>query len=305
MDNAQMKKTLEKTRAELAECLEDLELFRLLAHNIQVGTFLQQDGKFLYINDQMALYAGYSRNDLLGRDFLEFVHPDDREMVVSRAIARCRGEDVPNCYDFRVVHRDGSTVWVRLLAAAVTYRGRPAVVGNFVDITGRVREMQKLEEATSSLSEKLTEKEMELAKRAQELTAVNKALQQIAAQSRSDVVHFKNRVMGNVEELVMPLIGRMKEGPLTDDQMVSINVLESNLTQIMDSFVARMGTRERNLSPREMEVANLVRQGHSSKEIASILQTTRRAVEFHRDNIRKKLGIKKSRKNLRSFLTAN
>lgn len=305
MDTAAIKKELLKTRAELSECLEDLELFRLLVHNNQVGTFLQQDGKFLYINDQLALYAGYSRNDILGRDFIDFVHPDDREMVVSRAIARCRGENVPSRYDMRVIHRDGSTVWVRLLAAAVTYQGRPAVAGNFMDITGRVIEMQKLEDVTLSLSEKLTEKEMELAKRAQELTAVNKALQQIAAQSRSDVIHFKNRVMGNVDELVMPLISRLKDGPLNDDQTVSINVLESNLTQIMDSFVARMGSRERNLSPKEMEVANLVRQGHSSKEIASILQTTRRAVEFHRDNIRKKLGIKKSRKNLRGFLNAN
>lgn len=305
MDTAQLKKELEKTRAELDECLKDLELFRIIAHSTQVGTFLQQDGRFLYINEQLALYAGYSINDLLGRDFMEFVHPDDREMVASRAIARCRGEDVPNCYDFRVIHRDGSTLWVRLLASAVNYKGRPAVVGNFVDITWRMMEMRKLEDASSSLSEKLSEKERELASRAQELAAVNKALQQIAAQARNDVVHFKSRVTGNVEELVLPLIGRLKEGPLTEDQMVSINVLESNLTQIMDSFVARMGTRERNLSPREMEVANLVRQGHSSKEIASILLTTRRAVEFHRDNIRKKLGIKKSRKNLRAFLTAN
>jgi len=59
-----------------------------------------------------------------------------------------------------------------------------------------------------------------------------------------------------------------------------------------------------NLSPREIEVANLVRMGATSKEISSILSVSKRAVEFHRDSLRRKLGLKKSKRNLRAYLVS-
>lgn len=284
--------------------MEDAEIYEIMAENLQVGTLMHQDGKIIYVNELAATYSGYEKTELQGRNFLDLVYPDEREMVMKRALARLAGEDVESRYDSRILHRDGGIVWVRILAVMVIYKGRPAILVNFVDVTERREAQKQLEIHNIALSEKLGTKERELALKAGELAAVNEALRRIADQTRSDLAHFKKRVLENVEDLVMPSIHRLRETPLSEDQRAHVNVLEANLSEIMGSFVARLGRPERGLSGKEIEVANLVRQGHSSKEIAVILNTTRRAVEFHRDNIRKKLGIKKSRKNLRAFLTS-
>jgi DNA-binding NarL/FixJ family response regulator len=53
---------------------------------------------------------------------------------------------------------------------------------------------------------------------------------------------------------------------------------------------------------KEIEVANLITEGKSTKEIAKLLNSTDRAIKFHRANIRRKLGLKKTSKNLATYL---
>ncbi len=140
--------------------------------------------------------------------------------------------------------------------------------------------------------------------KARHLEEVNEALRSLLKQAKEDYRKFEQRIVANVEDLVLPYVKRLKETSVDMDQQVYLNVVESNLTELVAPFMRRLGDKHANLTPREIEVANLVRMGATSKEIAKLLSISKRAVEFHRDSLRRKLGLKKTKRNLRAYLAS-
>ncbi len=106
----------------------------------------------------------------------------------------------------------------------------------------------------------------------------------------------------NIKELTGPYLDRLAASELTATQRDYLEVLRYNLENIASPAMYRLFSGETDLTPAELQVANLVRQGRSTKEIAGFLYLSPRTVEFHRDNIRKKLGIGDRRTSLRSVL---
>jgi PAS domain S-box-containing protein len=111
-------------------------LFETLAEKSPVGVYIVQDGKFCYANPAFQSCIGYQGNELVGMDSLEFVFPEDREMVRENAIKMLKGE-ATSAYQFRVIHKTGSIRWVMESASSIQYRGRRATLGNYMDITER------------------------------------------------------------------------------------------------------------------------------------------------------------------------
>jgi DNA-binding NarL/FixJ family response regulator len=128
------------------------------------------------------------------------------------------------------------------------------------------------------------------------------ALKTLTGQYKKDVDDFKQRVVANVNNLVLPSLDRMKETKLDEDQQVYLGVIRENLSEIIAPFLVSPGLQFSNLTPREIEVAKLVQMGKSSKQVARILRISIRAVDFHIDSLRKKLGLKKAKKNLKAYL---
>jgi len=89
---------------------------------------------------------------------------------------------------------------------------------------------------------------------------------------------------------------------LSERQKGHLNKLEENLDEIMSPFTQKLLTKHPRLTHTELQVANLIRQGRSSKEIADDLGLSSRTVETHRRNMRTKLAIKDKKTNLRSYL---
>ncbi|MBV9109711.1 MAG: PAS domain S-box protein, partial [Gemmatimonadetes bacterium] len=109
--------------------------FRELAEHVGAATFIYRGPTFLYVNAAASELTGYPRDELLRMKFWELVHPDFRELVRDRGLARQRGEEVPRRYEFRIVRKDGTLRWVDFTAGAVTYAGEPAALGTCFDVT--------------------------------------------------------------------------------------------------------------------------------------------------------------------------
>jgi len=152
---------LKKTTASLQE---SEERFRTLAETTAAAIFITQGGKLLYANPAGETLTGYTHEELLSMDFWDFTHPDYRELLRERGLARLKGESPPRQYELKVLRKDGGERWVDLTAGLVEYEGKPAVIGTFFDITGR---KQAEEERASFLEESVrqTRERMEEEKR--------------------------------------------------------------------------------------------------------------------------------------------
>ncbi len=136
---------------------ESEERYRLLADNSLTGIYIHQDGRFVYVNDRMAEMLGYAPGEVIGRDFWDFVHPKDRELVKKRGIARSRGIRVSPHYEFRVRNKSGETRIFEIMATTIVYRRRTANMGNVADITRRKEAEDELRTSREDLR-KLYEK---------------------------------------------------------------------------------------------------------------------------------------------------
>lgn len=133
---------------------ESEEKYRTVVENSLSGIFIHQGGRFQFVNQQMVDMLGYDLpEDLVGRPFWDVIHPEDRAMVKERGLRREKGQIDPVQYPFRVIKKDGATIWVELRATHASYMGNPAVVGNFIDIT----QSKKAEEEIRHLSRRLIE----------------------------------------------------------------------------------------------------------------------------------------------------
>jgi len=107
--------------------------------------------------------------------------------------------------------------------------------------------------------------------------------------------------MSNVDQLIIPNIKKLRRrGTPLDCKL--IDLLEKNLGQLTSAFGGKVSKKHLKLTPREIEICNLIRNGLISKEIASLLHIHYRSVELHRNHIRRKLNISNKDINLTSYL---
>ena len=138
--------------------------------------------------------------------------------------------------------------------------------------------------------------------RTNELKEANTALEVLLKRREGDKTEVEGKVLLNVKELVVPYAEKLKKTSLDKKQMSYLNVLESNLNNIISPFTYKLSSKVLGLTPKEIHIANLVKDGKTAKEIAGLLDVSIRTIEFHRKNIRTKIGIKNSKVNLRSQL---
>jgi len=150
----------------------------------------------------------------------------------------------------------------------------------------------------------LKEKERELGIKAKNLEEMNTALKVLLKKREQDKIELEEKVLLNIKELVLPYLDKIKKGGLDKSQSAYADILESHLKEIISSFSYRLSSTYLNLTPAEINVANLVKQGKTNKEIAELLHIATRTAAFHRERIRQKLGIKNKKTNLKSYLTS-
>jgi len=152
------------------------------------------------------------------------------------------------------------------------------------------------------VEETLRERELELELQKQNLEEANTALRVLLKKREEDKGELEQKVLSNVKELVNPYLNRLKHTPLDPQQRAHLELIESNLNDIISPFLHHLSSKYLDFTPREIEVAALVKEGKATKDIAAILNLSMNAVDFHRKNIRQKLGLKNKKANLRTHL---
>ena len=155
IENARLYEAVQEELAERVRTEEALriseERYRVVVENANEAILVIQDGAFQFVNPAAAAITGYPADELTSRQFVEFVHPDDKEMVFERHLKRLRGEPLPPTYTFRAVDRDGNLRWVEVNAVAISWEGQPATVNFLSDVTERRRAQEALENAHQQL----------------------------------------------------------------------------------------------------------------------------------------------------------
>jgi len=156
--------------------------------------------------------------------------------------------------------------------------------------------------ARKQIDDALKQREKELEIKSGNLEEMNSALKVLLQRREDDRKELEEKVLSNVKELVVHNLEKLRNTRLDAKQSGYVDVLESNLNSIVSPFSRTLSHQFLNFTPVEIEVADLVRQGKRTKEMADLLNVSQRTIEFHRQNIRSKLGIKQKKANLRTRL---
>jgi PAS domain S-box-containing protein len=125
-----------RKRAE--EALRESEKkYKTLTESSLTGIYIIQNNKFVFVNKRFADMHGYSVEEMVGHEYLKFMHPEEKERIEQYVSKRLGGGDVPKHYELRLLKKDGKTIWCEIMATVTQYNGRPAIVGNLFDITER------------------------------------------------------------------------------------------------------------------------------------------------------------------------
>jgi two-component system sensor histidine kinase/response regulator len=111
--------------------------FRTMADTMPAMVAIFQGTGHAYVNPMSMAIMGYSREELLNLGFIDYVHPEFRQTVMQRSIARQRGEKVESRYEIRLIAKNGRDLWVDFSATPIEYDGKPAILGIAIDITQR------------------------------------------------------------------------------------------------------------------------------------------------------------------------
>ncbi len=144
--------------------------------------------------------------------------------------------------------------------------------------------------------------EQDLEAQRKNLAEANTALKVLLKQREEDRADLENKILKNIKDLILPYVAKLKDKKLKAGETTLIDIIDSNLKDIVSPLLHRLANAKIILTPQEIQVAALVKEGKSSKEIADVLNVSTTTISFHRKNLRKKLGLDNKRKNLRAHL---
>ena len=286
-------------------------------------------GNITYVNRSfLEMWGDTDTSEIIGKPAISFAK-DQRQ--AEKAFEMILNEGSWND-EIDVVVKDGSLLTVLVSGNMVTDADNNPIcmMASFVDITDRKRAEKELERVNEELETRIAErtqelvvanqrmlreieerkqieaslrqKEEELRQQTINLQETNTALKILLKQREQDKEDMEDKVLSNVKELIEPYIEKLKSTRLDKNQDTYLEILQSNIRAIISPYLKKLSTQFQSFTPMQIQVADLVKAGKTTKEISEVLNLSDRAIEFHRNSIRHKLGLKNKKINLQTYL---
>lgn len=183
--------------------------------------------------------------------------------------------------------------------------GNPShYIGSFSDITLQKKAEKLCLDERQRLEKQVEKSVKELNRLKEEGCEVNTALKVMIKLRESESSEAKNLLILELKHEVMQFLQKLKLSSRDPKQVRLLSALDANLKRLISSYgcATSISSAYKNLTPKEIQVATMVREGASTKVIASTLSLSPETISIHRKNIRKKLGLDSKSANLRSHL---
>ena len=258
---------------------------------------LDVDCRYAFANEKYLNRLGKNLDEIIGHNCEDHMHPDI-VAIVKDAVKYVIETGKPY-YD----ELNGTTTGKYYLRTFSPVRGEH---GNATAVTVSVKdisERKNLEEELRNHSERL---EILVGKRTAELEVKNKDLEEmnivlkILLQKRhEDKSKVEESVVSNIKGLVLPYLAKLQNTSPNTMQNLLLGIIETNINELLSPLLSNI--LQYNLTPKEIQVATMVKDGKTTKEIATILGVETGSIHTHRNSIRKKLCLSRS-VNLQSKL---
>lgn len=264
----------------------------LLLDTMPVGLLVQQKpGRIAFTNQRLAEILGYQPDQLADRPLNEIVYLDDQNDVSHRSKIAIAGQSVPAQFTFRAVTKGNRLKSLRAQAIQASWHDRTALIWYIFDII-----QEKFSEAV------LADKKRTISDQARHIQDLKAALKVLIDHRESEKNDHYQNILISLKKIAFPYIDKIKTGKIDNTSRTYLSMLESNLKDLISSIQNSTVNQLQDLTFTETQVADLIRQGKSSKEIAQILKVSTATISFHRNNLRKKLGLLKKKTTLRTHL---
>lgn len=236
---------------------------------------------------------GWTQEEVLGKNFFDFMIPETARPDVQKiANALLKGRIKRKVVNENLT-KDGQVIlcsWNN----SVQRNEQGHIVGSLslgLDIT----EMKKAQDV-------LAAKEKELETKTAHLERINTGLHVLIEHRKEEIKQLEQHVINNVQTLVMPALEKLEKTLQEGQSRAFLNIVKANLKKIVSPYVSTLSSKYTSLTPTEIQVADFIRHGKTSKEISELLVVTPNAISVHRYNIRRKLGLLRKKTNLQSYL---
>ena len=282
--------------------------------------------RLVQVNDYLCRYTGYSEQELLNINPEEVLTPESRQIYRQRCMDFIAGHDVPDSMEYQFQTKSGRVEWARLHIRFILEDGHltgAIVVANKITewkqimqelqdyrvkleslVKERTRELRETNQQLHVEIDKRTQTAKQLQMKSERLKELNTAMGVLLDKRNEDRLAIQENIRINLRQLVEPYIERLATSGLNPAQRQLLDVINMNISEVVDAPLADVSEKFYIFSPGELQVANLIRNGKTTKDIARLMNWSSRTVESYRNSIRKKLGLKNRRINLRTYLSS-
>ncbi|NTW76703.1 MAG: PAS domain S-box protein [Syntrophaceae bacterium] len=269
--------------------LSDISPLSITVHDLQ--------GNFLYANQKTFDMHGYTKEEYLARNLHEIDAPSSTDLFEEHIKEILEtGEAQFNVEHYR---KDGTCFPLEVFVKATKWENQIVLLSVASDVTERRRNEEELKKYREKLEVMVAERTSELEEKTNNLLEVNTALNVLLQKREKDRKILEENFVANIGSLVLPYVEKLRKNNLDMQQQFCLDTIEKHLGEIASPLLNNM--RQYDLTPREIQIASLIKDGKTTKEIAKTLFIGEGSIDTHRKNIRKKLGLDRT-SNLQSYL---